>query len=226
MVEPRADPTGTGHVFGAPTGDFMGLTCFANGSLARERVRDQFGLTWSAFSAALLATSPGNGGRILLPWFEPEITPPVLEPGARRYGLAIDDAAGNARAVVEAQMLSMKLHSRWMHTDCSTIHATGGASRNPEILQVMADVFGAEVYQFAIGNSACLGAALRARHADAIANGGPLEWTDVVADVVEPLIRLRIAADRRHHVTYQNLAEKYAACEAQALNSKSQHHTA
>src|SRR5688572_31908110 len=29
--EPRVDPTGTGHVFGAPTGDFMGLTVFKNG---------------------------------------------------------------------------------------------------------------------------------------------------------------------------------------------------
>jgi xylulokinase len=182
-------------------------------------VRDQFGLTWSAFSAALLATSPGNGGRILLPWFNPEITPPVLEPGPRRFGLAIDDAAGNVRAVVEAQMLSMKLHSRWMHNDCSTIHATGGASKNREILQVMADVFGAEVCQFEVGNSACLGAALRARHADAIANGLPVEWGEVVADVVEPLIRLRIAPDHQHRVTYERLAAEYAACEAHALGN-------
>jgi xylulokinase len=225
MIDPRTDPTGTGHVFGAPTGDFMGLTCFANGSLARERVRDQFGLTWSAFSAALLATSPGNGGRILLPWFDPEITPAVREPGPRRYGLAIDDAAGNVRAVVEAQMLSMKLHSRWMHNECSTIHATGGASKNREILQVMADVFGAEVCQFEVGNSACLGAALRARHADAVADGRPLQWSEVVADVVEPLIRLRITPDRERHITYESLAEKYAACEAHALGSESPHHT-
>ena len=27
----------------------------------------------------------GNGGRIMLPWFEPEITPTVLTPGVRRY---------------------------------------------------------------------------------------------------------------------------------------------
>ncbi len=54
MGEPRVDATGTGHVFGAPTGDYMGLTCFANGSIARERVRDRFGLTWSGFSSALL----------------------------------------------------------------------------------------------------------------------------------------------------------------------------
>ena len=75
MREPRVDRTGTGHVFGAPTGDYMGLTCFKNGSLARERVRDAFGLSWDSFSEALRRTPAGNDGRILLPWFEPEITP-------------------------------------------------------------------------------------------------------------------------------------------------------
>ena len=53
----------------------MSLTCFKNGSLARERVRDAFGLTWDDFSRALSDTPAGNGGRILLPWYEPEITP-------------------------------------------------------------------------------------------------------------------------------------------------------
>ncbi len=77
MTEPRVDPHGIGHVFGSPTGDYMGLTCFSNGSLARERVRDAFGMTWREFSAALDATPAGNDGRILLPWFAPEITPAV-----------------------------------------------------------------------------------------------------------------------------------------------------
>jgi xylulokinase len=49
MKTARVDATGTGHVFGAPTGEYMGLTCFKNGSLARERVRDAFGLTWKQF---------------------------------------------------------------------------------------------------------------------------------------------------------------------------------
>ena len=39
MATPEVDASGTGHVFGAPTGGFMGLTCFQNGSLAREQVR-------------------------------------------------------------------------------------------------------------------------------------------------------------------------------------------
>src|SRR5882672_456015 len=80
MREPRVDRTGTGHVFGAPTGDYMGLTCFKNGSLAREHIRDRFGLSWPTFAESLRRTPPGNGGRIMLPWLEPEITPTVLTP--------------------------------------------------------------------------------------------------------------------------------------------------
>jgi xylulokinase len=217
MRQPRADIGGAGSVFGAPTGDFMGLTCFANGSIARERVRDQFGLTWSGFSAALDATPPGNHGRILLPWFDAEITPPVLAPGVRRYGLPIDDANGHVRGVTEGQMLSMALHSKWMNVGVQRIHATGGGSANREILRVMADVFGAEVCQFRVANSACLGAALRARHADANAGGHRQDWDDIVSPVVEPLIALRLQPDPGRHKMYRDLMNVYAACEAAAL---------
>src|SRR5205807_5224458 len=123
MREPRVDGTGTGHVFAAPTGAYMGLTVFKNGSLARERVRDELGLSWTEFSRTLASTPSGNGGRIMLPWFEPEITPAVAAPGVRRYGLAADDGPGHVRAVVEAQMMAMALHSEWMKVDVQTIHA-------------------------------------------------------------------------------------------------------
>jgi hypothetical protein len=65
----------------------------------------------------------------------------------------------------ETHMLSMALHSRWMAPRVDTIHTTGGAAINRDILQVMADVFGADVYQLRVGHSAALGAALRAAHA-------------------------------------------------------------
>jgi xylulokinase len=216
MQEPRIDRTATGHVFGAPTGAFMGLTCFSNGSLARERVRDMFGLDWAGFSRALAAAPAGNDGRLLLPWFVPEITPSVAAPGIRRFGLDADDGPAHVRGVVEAQMLSMALHSKWMQVAFDTIHATGGASANREILQVMADVFGADVRQLAVGNSACLGAALRARHADAAAGGRSLEWEEIVRGVVEPLAGT-LRPDRRRHAMYQDLMRAYAECEARAL---------
>ncbi|MBN1441626.1 MAG: carbohydrate kinase, partial [Planctomycetes bacterium] len=80
MPLPHVDPAGGGHAFGAPTGDYMSLICFKNGSLAREAIRNRYGLDWEQFSAALRDSTPGNGGAVLLPWFHSEITPTVLEP--------------------------------------------------------------------------------------------------------------------------------------------------
>jgi xylulokinase len=217
MREPRVDETGTGHVFGSPTGDFMGLTCFRNGSLARERVRDMWGLSWQEVSSILSATPPGNAGRVLLPWFEPEITPPVAEPGIRRYGLDEHDRDGHVRGVIEAQMMSMAVHSGWMGVSIDTIHATGGAAANREILQVMADVFGADVYQFEVGNSASLGAALRAAEADARAEGLPAQWEDILRGLAEPVPASRIAPRRHHTDLYAEVKRVYQACEAHAL---------
>jgi xylulokinase len=217
MREPRVDPTGTGHVFGAPTGDFMSLTVFRNGSLARERVRQEAGLSWDDFSRVLADTPAGNHGRLLLPWFEPEITPFVQAGGARRYRLEPGDTLGHVRAVVEAQMMSMALHSQWMQVKVGTIYATGGAAQNRAILQVMADVFGAEVYQLEVGNSAALGAALRAYHADMRADGREVPWEEVIEGFVEPVVESRVEPDPERHALYQRLMPVYAACEKHAL---------
>ena len=217
MREPRVDRTGTGHVFGAPTGDYMGLTCFKNGSLARERIRDAFGLSWSAFSDSLRRTPPGNRGAILLPWFEPEITPTVLTPGVHRYGLSPDAADANVRAVIEGQQMALALHSRWMEVTVDSIHATGGAAANRDILQVMADVFGAVVYQLQVGNSAALGAALRALHGSMAAEGRAVTWDEVVKDFAEPVAQSVLTPDPARHAMYRELIDVYAACEAHAL---------
>jgi len=220
MREPRIDATGTGHVFGAPTGEFMGLTVFSNGSLARDRVRGGFGLSWAEFSRALETTPPGNEGRMLLPWFEPEITPTVIDPGVRRFGLDASDAAANIRAVVEAQQMALARHSRWMDVDVKRIHATGGAAANRAILRVMADVFGADVYQFEVGNTACLGAALRAFHGDRAADGESVSWDEVVRALAEPVASTRIRPDPRSHSIYRQLMLVYAAREAEALGRR------
>jgi xylulokinase len=218
MTKPLVDPMGNGHVFGSPTGDFMSLICFKNGSLARERIRDEHGLDWEGFSQALRATQPGNRGGVFLPWFEPEITPAVHEPGARRYGLDPSDGQANCRAVVEAQMMAMSIHSQWMDVKVNTLHATGGAAKNQEILKIMADVHNADVYQFEVGNSACLGAALRAYHADAAAEK-KIAWEDVIRQFAEPVKESRIRPDPKNAAIYAELKKIYSACESHALRS-------
>ena len=208
------DPDREGHAFGSPTGDYMSLICFKNGSLARDAVRAQYDLDWEGFSIALRATAPGNRGGLMLPWFEPEITPAVREAGVRRYNLDPNDGAANVRAVVEAQMMSTRIHSKWMGVEVSEIYATGGAARNREILQIMADVHEASVYQFVVGNSACLGAALRAFHAE----DSEQTWEEIVRGFAEPVRESRINPNPTSAAVYRELRALYAACEANVLS--------
>ncbi len=213
----RVDPSGSAHVFGAPTGGYMAITVFRNGSLARERVRDSFGFTWDQFSRALRDSRPARDGGVMLPWFEPEITPSVHAPGVRRRGLDERDAVANIRAVIEGQMMTMALHSRWMGVAIDRISATGGASANREILQVMADVFNAPVEPLVVGNSACLGAALRAYHGAVTSDGGSLSWPEVIEGFVTPQPDGPIRPVAEHVGIYEDLKKRYEALEGEAL---------
>jgi xylulokinase len=217
MPTPRPSDDGTGHVFASPTGAYMGMTVFKNGSLARERVRDAYKMGWGEFSAALARTPAGNNGKTMLPWFDPEITPLVLTPGVRRHDLETADADANVRAVVEAQMMALALHSRWMGVTITKIYATGGASANRAILQVMADVFDAKVMQLETGNSAALGAALRAFHADRLAGGRPMPWEQVVAGFVAPKLEGALKPHSPSVAVYRQLLDVYADRERAAL---------
>jgi xylulokinase len=198
----RCDSAGSAHVFLAPTGDPMTLLCFSNGSLARERIRDRFGLDWAGFSAALRTTEPGNGGRLLLPWFETEIVPRGVQGVRYLGGLAPDDGPANCRAVVEAQILSMCLHSQFLDQVPKRLVVTGGGSRNREILQVVADVFGCPVSVVDTPQSAALGAALRAAQALRLGTPEEASWSDLVRGfdravmTLEPRTSTRAAYDR------------------------------
>ena len=99
----------------------------------------------------------------MLPYFMPEITPLILNAGVRRFGgLAAADAAGNVRAVAEAQAMGIYLHSAWVGKRPGRVLITAGGSGNQGLLTVMAHVFGAEVQTLEVKEGAALGAALRA----------------------------------------------------------------
>jgi xylulokinase len=216
IAQPAHDQDGAGHVFGSPAGGYMALTCFANGSLARERVRDTYGLDWDGFAAALGSTPAGNGGAMMTPWFVPEITPPVAQAGPRLQNLDNAGPSRMVRAVVEGQAMAMRLHSRWIAPRASRILATGGASANAAILHVIADVFDAEVLRGAPRNAASLGAALRAYHAERRMEGQPVRWTDAVAGFTAPDAELRIRPNADSVAVYARLLPDYEALEARA----------
>lgn len=209
--QPGARPS---HVFRAPTGDFMSLACFRNGSLAREWVRLEHRLDWDGV-AERLDEQPGNGGRIMLPWLETEITPHVPHAGVRRFGFDARDAGTNVRGLIEGQMMAMANHAGDVTTDrIEKIIATGGAAANRALLQVMANVFGVEVYRLDAGNSAALGAALRAYHAERLAAGEPVSWRTVVSGFTDPNPGHRVSPNPKLTAMYSELRREYGQLEA------------
>jgi xylulokinase len=214
MKRCRVDERGEGHVFGAPNGDYMSLIVFKNGSLARERVLHQYGLDWEGYNRLLVNSPPGNNGGILLPWYEPEIVPRVNKPGIHRFDLDPNDAAANCRAVVEAQMMSMRIHSAWIKVKPTRIYATGGGSVNVPVLQIMADVMNCPVLRIEVAKSAALGAALRAAHGHMSKKP---EWRDVVSGFTDAILGSEIKPRAKAVRVYNNLVEKYAKCEQSVL---------
>lgn len=171
LREPRPSAS-EGHIFASPVDPdgYMAMIVYKNGSLTREAIRDAVANgSWSRFEALLANGTPGNGGNIGFYYKEPEITPPVLKTGMHRFGpdgrpLAAFAPSTEVRAVVEGQFLSMRLHSGNVGLKPIQILATGGASANHSILQIMSNVFGVPIFTADKPNSAALGAAYRALH--------------------------------------------------------------
>ena len=205
MNSPQVSHSGEGCVFASPDGkNYMALICFLNGSLAREAVRDSYHLTWQEFAQALKETPPGNNSGLILPYFSPEITPQVSNPCVVRDALNKSDAKANVRAVVEAQAMASKIHSKWMDIDIHSLFVTGGASSNEEILRIYADVHNCPVHRFETTNSACLGAALRALQADI-----GCDWKTAVAPYTQPSKNSTIQPRSKASGLYEELLKKY-----------------
>jgi xylulokinase len=157
------------------------MLCYMNGAAAREQIRDRYaGGKWSGFNELVQATPPGCNGYfgLYFPW--QEIIPPnvrgcfffLKQDGRPVQPIPITDMPENAhpRAVLESQFLSIRsrIKAIWPPNTPSTgrLIVTGGASSNPRVLQVAADVFGMSV--FVVDDSteaAATGGALLARYA-------------------------------------------------------------
>ena len=210
-----------GHIFCNPVDpqSYMAMLCYKNGSLTRERVRDAVAKgSWDAFGALLAASKPGNGGQIGFFVDAPEITP-ALKAGVRRFGAggkrvaAFDSPAAEARAVLEGQFLSMRVHGESIGlTNPKRVIATGGASNNAAVLQVLSDVLGAPVFVAAQSDSASLGAAFRAAHGHACDAAGRFVPFEAQAS-------LSLAASPRAdaHAVMTALLPAYKRAEAEVL---------
>uniref|UniRef100_A0A1A7WDK9 Xylulokinase homolog (H. influenzae) n=1 Tax=Iconisemion striatum TaxID=60296 RepID=A0A1A7WDK9_9TELE len=215
-------PALEGHIFCNPVdlGAYMALLCFKNGSLTRERIRNQCsGGSWELFSTTLRETLPGNNGNIGFYFDSLEITPPAS--GVHRFDSDDSEVSHwspqvEVRALIEGQFLSRRLHAErlgYSITAGTRVLATGGASSNTELLQVLADVFGAPVYTMDLSNSACLGSAYRALHG-LVAESG-VSFFDVVKKAPEP--QLVATPDPVAKQVYDQMLKRVAQLEDRVL---------
>lgn len=182
------------HFMNHPTtpGLYMFMLCYKNGGLAREHIRDAINNdtshTWDNFNAAALST-PALGQthtsdpmRLGLFFPRPEIVPAV-KAGVWRYTYTGEDLTpatpetwpsptADARAILESQLLSLRLRSQSLVAPQGTlpaqprrIYLVGGGAANPAIAQLAGEVLGGAegVFKLEIGGNACaLGSSYKA----------------------------------------------------------------
>ncbi|CAM9240395.1 unnamed protein product [Bubo scandiacus] len=215
-------PALEGHILCNPVDSqtYMALLCFKNGSLMRERIRDDCASgSWDEFSKALSSTVAGNNGNLGFYFDVMEITPEAV--GIHRFNRDNQKVSDfpkevEIRALIEGQFMAKRIHAEKLGYKVmprTRILATGGASHNKKILQVLSDVFNAPVYTIDTANSACLGSAYRAIH------GLVAEMNVSLADVVKlaPEPRLAVTPTAGAEEIYCPLLKRYAELEQKVV---------
>lgn len=201
MSTPEYKPGPTTHFMNHPTnaGLYMFMLCYKNGGLAREEIRDALNTKsgspnatspWAMYDQALSETPPlcqrDSPGSVKLGLYfpKPEIVPNLpsgrwhfLYDGNLRHLVESEEGwripEDDARAIIESQMLSLRLRSKELVTSPGhglppqprRIYLVGGASRNKNIAKVVGEVLGGSegIYKLDVGENACaLGAAYKA----------------------------------------------------------------
>lgn len=199
MSTPKYVPDPAYHFFNHPTtaGLYMFMLCYKNGGLAREKVRNELPKAtgenpWAVFEEHVTSSPPlgaklqSDRAKLGLYFPLPEIVPNVRA-GTWRYtctnksrDLKIEESSknwkvpeGDARTIVESQVLSLRLRSQKLVTSPAEgtapqprrVYLVGGGSLSPAIARVVGDVLGGfeGVYKLDVGGNACaLGGAYKA----------------------------------------------------------------
>ena len=187
LQEPYVDPEGEIAAFCDSTGHYLPLLCVSNMANGYVDFLKEFNLSHEEFTALIRKTSPGNEGRLLIPWFEGERTPDVPKAAPVHLGFRTGDFTPNilSRAILEGHVLNLFYGFQRMPVKPTEIRLTGGLSKSEAWQQAVADMFEAETVPVE-GEGAALGAALHAAWVYQKENGEtiPLET------LVRPFVKL------------------------------------
>ncbi|VAX23052.1 Xylulose kinase [hydrothermal vent metagenome] len=163
LQEAFIDPLGEIAAFCDSTGKHLPLVCVSNLANGYNEILDQYNITHSEFNELIKLTSPGNNGRLLIPWYEGERTPDVPQAAPTYFGFGLGDFQKEilARSVLEGHILNLYDGFKRLPVTVNEIRLTGGLSRSEAWRQTIADIFNAETVPVE-GEGAALGAALHA----------------------------------------------------------------
>ncbi|XP_010223547.1 PREDICTED: xylulose kinase-like, partial [Tinamus guttatus] len=113
----KPTPALEGHILCSPVDSqaYMALLCFKNGSLMRERIRDDCAAgSWDEFSKALTSTVAGNNGNLGFYFDVMEITPEAV--GIHRFNRDNQKVSNfpkevEIRALIEGQFMAKRIHA-------------------------------------------------------------------------------------------------------------------
>ena len=196
------DPQGEIAAFCDSTGNHLPLLCVSNLANGYDFLLAQFGITHNEFISLLAQTSPGNSGRLLIPWFAGERTPDLPLAAPFYFGFQLNDFTPEilARAVLEGHVLNLYEGFKRMPVKPEEIRLTGGLSRSEAWCQAIADIFDAETVP-SEGEGAALGAALHAAWVWLKEEGEEIALEDLVA----PFIRLKESLRKKPRPEYREI---------------------
>ncbi|NWQ77192.1 XYLB kinase, partial [Columbina picui] len=121
-------PALEGHILCNPVDSqaYMALLCFKNGSLMRERIRDDCASgSWDEFSKALSSTVAGNNGNLGFYFDVMEITPEAV--GIHRFNRDNQKVSDfpkevEIRALIEGQFMAKRIHAEKLGYKVSKCH--------------------------------------------------------------------------------------------------------
>lgn len=164
---PIIDSRGELAAFCSSSGGWLPLVCTMNVTVATELMRRLFGLSLDGFNDAILASPPGSGGLLLLPFFNGERTPALPGATATLHGMTtINCSRGNiCRAAMEGVTFGLRYGASVLER-CGMIpdeiRLVGGGARSSIWRQMVADIFGRPVVSPLTTEAGALGAALQA----------------------------------------------------------------
>ncbi len=163
LQKPFIDPAGEIASYCDSTGNYLLLVCVSNLANGYNAVLKKFNISHKGFNKIVRKTKPGNGGRLLIPWYTGERTPNLPLASPVYFGFKPEDFSREilCRAVLEGHVMNLYEGFQRMPMKAKEVHLTGGLSQSEAWCETIADMFEAEAVPVE-GEGAALGAALHA----------------------------------------------------------------